>query len=370
MARLRSIVLLGVLAGLMLTGSAAAQDTPFGEPDDLVSALVVKARTPGPAWWKVSDADTTVWILGSPGLLPESVKWDDSTLKRRLTGANRLILPPRESISVAGQMAMVARLGTGALRDRPVADRLPPTLFKRFKDDLNREATLAMVSNGNPYGVTGEGKIVVETRVDNTGVDVQAFKAPVTSLPPDLYGDKHPPKTIILALAALKLADTPLGKLVDEPAGRAEALATSLKTPRVRPGSVDSVAALKIRAAMPEATQQACLVGALDVLDAKDRRVAAQQAAALAWAQGDVPAALGRKDRFDMLGACAAPPAARAITDRNISAQVSAIRSELRRKGAAVAVIDLGELLQVGGVLDQLRAVKGVTITAPDRIDD
>ena len=64
---------------------------------------------------------------------------------------------------------------------------------------------------------------------------------------------------------------------------------------------------------------------------------------------GDVPAAMGRKDRFDMLGACAAPPAAKALVARNITAEVAAIRSELRRKGQAVAVIDLGDLLQVGG---------------------
>ena len=54
----------------MLAQPTAGQDPPFDQPADLVEALVVKARMPGPAWWKVPDADTTVWILGSPGLLP------------------------------------------------------------------------------------------------------------------------------------------------------------------------------------------------------------------------------------------------------------------------------------------------------------
>ncbi|MDB5438029.1 MAG: TraB/GumN family protein, partial [Caulobacteraceae bacterium] len=305
---MREILIGGLAAGLLMVamaGAAGAQGGVLDQPEDLVSELVVKARTPGPAWWKVSDADTTVWILGSPGLLPESVKWDDSTLKRRLTGANRLILPARENRSISGQMAIMARLGpTGkSLVDRPVADRLPPALFKRLHDDLDRDTTFTGYINGRVEERKGDGKVIIGLGITDTGVDVETpTKARFTSSTSDLYSTKYPLRTAILALAVLKLADAPLGKFVDDPVKRAETLAIGLKTPRMRAGSADSVAALKARAAMPEATQQACLAGALDVLDARERRVAAQRAAALAWAQGDVPAALGRKDRFDMLG--------------------------------------------------------------------
>ncbi|MDB5438027.1 MAG: GumN family protein [Caulobacteraceae bacterium] len=360
MALLRQMAVLGMSAGLILAHPAAAQTLPFDQPDDLVEALVVKARTPGPAWWKVSDADTTVWILGSPGLLPQSVNWDDSMLKRRLTGANRLILPPREHLPAALQIASGLTLVKGSV-DRPLSARLPSPLLKRLKDSLD---------NALPAYGTGEQKVWVQVSVYNTGVEFDARKFPKSSPGPDLFTMQQPPKTVILALAALKLADAPLGKVVDDPASRAEALATDLKIPRTRAGTYDSVGALRIRMALPESVQQACLTGALDVLDAKGVRVAAKLVAVRAWSEGDVPAAMGRRDRFDMLGACAAPPAANAMTARNITADVSAIRAELRRNGHAVAVIDLGDLLQVGGVLDQLGKVRGVTITAPDVLDD
>src|SRR3546814_9921639 len=58
----------GALLALMLATPAAAQvqiapAQPIpGDPDAvLVEELVVTARLPGPAWWRVSDADTTVY---------------------------------------------------------------------------------------------------------------------------------------------------------------------------------------------------------------------------------------------------------------------------------------------------------------------
>ncbi|MDB5438028.1 MAG: GumN family protein [Caulobacteraceae bacterium] len=349
-------LLTALAAGCLLTGSAAAQDLPFDQPDDLVSALVVKARTPGPAWWKVSDADTTIWILGSPGLLPESIKWDDSALKRRLTGANRLILPPRENASLVGTITLVAGIKKVIFDPRQASDRLPPALFQRLKSRF---------SDG------GRDDVVFGITISNHGVGISAKKA----APSEKAGSgqdfgTNALKTIILALLAQRLADAPLGELADEPATRAEALATSLKTPRLRAGAYDELAAFKAGAALPESAQQACLVGGLDLLDAQDANVATKRAHAQAWADGDIPAALGRGDRYDMQGACPTPAPVKAMAARNTAAAASAIRAELRKPGHAVAVIDLPDLLQVGGVLDQLRVVKGVTVTAPDGLDD
>jgi hypothetical protein len=53
-------------AALVVAWPAVAQ-APLEDPDaNIVEELVVQAKSPGPAWWKVSDEDTTVWILGSP----------------------------------------------------------------------------------------------------------------------------------------------------------------------------------------------------------------------------------------------------------------------------------------------------------------
>src|SRR5262249_26541199 len=91
------------LAALLCALPAAAQ-APAAPPsaapsaaDDpdatLVEELVVRGRLPGPAWWRVEDADTTVWVLGVPSIAPRRMQWDRAIFERRLQGANVVVLP-------------------------------------------------------------------------------------------------------------------------------------------------------------------------------------------------------------------------------------------------------------------------------------
>ena len=87
---IRGAIVAAVAAGALampLSGSAQAID------DTVVRELVIVAPGQGPAWWKVSRGDASVWILGLPPSTPEGLAWDQSTLKRRLNGA-RLLLGP------------------------------------------------------------------------------------------------------------------------------------------------------------------------------------------------------------------------------------------------------------------------------------
>ncbi|MGZ3377139.1 MAG: hypothetical protein ACXU8S_11130, partial [Phenylobacterium sp.] len=64
-------VLLGAVLTIIAPGLATAAPPssggPVADPEGaIVSELVVQAKEPGPAWWKVSDKDTTVYILGLP----------------------------------------------------------------------------------------------------------------------------------------------------------------------------------------------------------------------------------------------------------------------------------------------------------------
>lgn len=333
MALGRPITVLGLAAGLLLVQPAAAQDLPFDAADDLVSALVVQARAPGPAWWKVSDADTTLWIMGSLGKIPADLKWDDSTLKRRLAGANSLVLPPRATASLVGAVGFVATLKKQLSDPRPLDARMPKDLAQR---------TMAALRNGadRTSSVQPKGKIKIS------------------------------PKTVFLAMMVLEQAEKPLGKQVEEPRTRAASLAKSLKVKVVQSGSYDGLGAFKATLAMPDEAQNACLAAAVDIVESGQAEVAHKRGQARAWADGDVPSALRRRDLTDLSKLCPAPPAVRAINADASKAEVSALQSALGRPGHAVAVVDLADLLQVGGVLDQLRAVNGVTITAPDVLGD
>lgn len=90
-----------LLAALLLASiatSATAQTTPGPQAsaDDanaVVEELVVTARYPGPAYWRVSDADSEVWILGVPSRVPSKLVWDRSRTINILNGANGVILP-------------------------------------------------------------------------------------------------------------------------------------------------------------------------------------------------------------------------------------------------------------------------------------
>ncbi|MDB5441180.1 MAG: hypothetical protein JWM33_3607, partial [Caulobacteraceae bacterium] len=55
------------IGALIVAGTAApdAESVP-NLPPDIVTGLVVQAATPGPAWWKVTNGSSTVWILGTP----------------------------------------------------------------------------------------------------------------------------------------------------------------------------------------------------------------------------------------------------------------------------------------------------------------
>ena len=81
------------MAALVVAAPAGAQVplTPTGpaaDPDSvLVEELVVTALEPGPAWWRVKDADTTVYVLGVPSLAPKRMQWDRTVFERRLAGA-------------------------------------------------------------------------------------------------------------------------------------------------------------------------------------------------------------------------------------------------------------------------------------------
>ena len=56
---------------LTIAGGAVAQ--VIDDPEaTVVEALVVSAKLPGPAWLRISDVDTTLYILGTPGATPKA----------------------------------------------------------------------------------------------------------------------------------------------------------------------------------------------------------------------------------------------------------------------------------------------------------
>jgi uncharacterized protein YbaP (TraB family) len=73
-----------------------------------------------PAMWRVSDGDTTIYLLGSIHLLPPNINWRTPTVERAITESDTLVLESSPD-DQADFRAIATRVGL-----RPVADRVSP----------------------------------------------------------------------------------------------------------------------------------------------------------------------------------------------------------------------------------------------------
>ena len=123
--------------GLMLAASPAlAQFGPtLDKNTTVVEELVVRGYA-GPPWWKVSDADTTIYILADPGDLPPGVTFSTRLLELRLTGSKAVIVQPRFTLGLG--MIIVAPKGLKLMNQLNGSTKtgleasLPPDLRTRF----------------------------------------------------------------------------------------------------------------------------------------------------------------------------------------------------------------------------------------------
>ncbi len=348
MRRLALVAALGLLAL-----PAAAQEPPAPVVDELVS----RAYGDVP-WWKVSDKDSTVWILAlPPASIPKGMTVDISSTERRFKGARVVITPPNGRsglpLTARGNFSRLMRDLNASQKDELEA-KLSPEIRARFVK-AREEAKLP----ASRYGALSPGLAGMAL-----AGDVMALRQKDH---PVLQQDE------IIAL----VADVARRNRVrTEPARVYGGFPDFLKEGR-RPG-VD------------------CLVSALDYLDA-DKPAAPPDRAAderiiKAWLDGDIRPGLERlKDaawtglapdgllmgqmritrstgsmNFDIItGPCVrAMPSHQKIIDTYVSSHTDAVRRALRKKGHSVAVFNAYPLLAKGGVLDVLGR-EGFTVTTP-----
>jgi len=301
--------------------AAPAQNPAQAPPDlaadpdaTLVEELVVTARDAGPAWWRVSDEDSTVYVLGVPSVMPKGAGWDASVLERRLDGANRVILPFNNAsvnlLTVPGAVISLVRLRSSTRFE----ETLPPDLARRFV--AAREAA---------------------------GQDA------------DRYKTKNG-----LAAALLLVSDyRDAAKLTAADPAKTIGRMAEARGVRVEAKTYDAAPLLAAIVRTPEDAQRACVIAALSAIEAGP---GSAETAARAWAWGQVRGALGGERTYERCIASA--PGARDL-DARMKADVSAsIARALREPGHSVAVVQLRPLLAEGGVLDRLQR-QGYDVRTP-----
>lgn len=306
------------LAGLALALTALATGVRAQVIDDpeanVVDALVVSAKLPGPAWWRVSDADTTIYVLGTPTALPKGQAWDRSALERRLDGAFALLTPP------------VWRAG---LTDIPAMLRLRGSL----KDDGGWTARAP--------------DLAARTQRAWTSVDKN-----------DDGWRKWKP--LLVALRLNGKANKQAELQMSEPDRTIEKLARERRV-KARPAATRKAMPM-LNALVRDHSEAAGLTCLSETLDAVEAGAAPARAAAEAWAQGRVKDALAgprSAERCDLL-----LPGVADIKRQLVDDEVEGLTDLLKTPGHAVAFFPTRALVAENGVLDKLRA-RGITVRTP-----
>jgi len=288
---------------------------PVEDPDaTLVEELVVRGRLPGPAWWRVSDADTTVYVLGVPSIAPKRMAWDRAIFERRLEGANVVILPfvnVRAKVGGSiGTAVNLMRLRSGG----PFENRLDPATRARFvavRTRLGQDAK--HYGTNNPLAAGVQLAIDYRDRSNLTNMD---------------------PAKLVRLLAQQKRV-----KVIEKSYDLGPQLGGILRTP---PG-----------------------VGRIcfdEVLAQAEAGPGVTLAAARAWAEGDVVAALQNERTYERC--LATISGGRTYDERTKADEAAAIANALKTPGHAIALAPLRPLLAQGGILDRLRA-QGFVVKTP-----
>ena len=308
-----------ILTGLMLTATAlggAARAQAIDDPQaNVVEALVVSAKLPGPAWWRVLDGDTTIYVMGTPSALPKGMAWDQSVLNRRLDGAFALLTPP------------VWRAG---LTDIPA--------MLRLRDSLKDDGDWA----------TRSPVLAARTQSAWTVVDPKN----------DAGWRKWKPLFVALQLNAK--ANTQAKLQTSQPDKAIAELARKRRV-KARPAATHKAMPM-LKSLVREHGEAAGLTCLSETLDVTDAGPASVRAAAEAWSQGRVKDALAgprSAERCELL-----LPGVADLKRQLVDDEVAALADLLKTPGHAVAYFPLRALVAENGVLDKLRA-RGITVRTP-----
>lgn len=138
--------LLAPLAALALLGPAATAQQSHHTPQP-VEAIMAPALAK-PALWKVSDADTTIYLFGTIHLLPEGIEWYHGPVATAFEQSSQLVTEIPE-VNEGETVSLMLKHGTlqqgRTLRGMMFADQktkyeaamtglgLPPAAFDRYK---------------------------------------------------------------------------------------------------------------------------------------------------------------------------------------------------------------------------------------------
>jgi uncharacterized protein YbaP (TraB family) len=109
----------------------------YAQAAEVLDEVVVTGERPGPQLWRVSKGEHTLWLLGTPDVLPAKMRWHSPALEAALSKAEQVLTGP--SISVHGGPFALLRLYRQWRRVQESTDHaklsevLPADTYARFE---------------------------------------------------------------------------------------------------------------------------------------------------------------------------------------------------------------------------------------------
>lgn len=303
------------LPALPAEAQEAAPQPTAPEGEDWVTDIVVAARLPGPAMWRVRKGDSEVYVLGAMPVMTKRIPWDSKRVERVIAMSNILLTAPEAKGGLIG--------GTRLLMDR----RLPigQTLDEVLPSDLSQR---------------------FNALADTHGLDKEKYRkmSPLwaaAALREDVYdkagiATRDPEKTLLRFAKAQKLKTRPSGSF---------SVAKTL-------GRIDGFS---------KAQQNTCVAATLDEIDFA---VKYSRAATEAWATGDLKAVQRLSPDSALMACLEGAPSTHDLLGKTVEQTVASINAALDTPGKSLIVLPLSALLTPGGALQQLEA-QGASVTTP-----
>ena len=115
---------------------ATALSPQYALAEDTLEEVLVNGDQPGPALWKVTNGENTLWILGTYSPLPKDMRWRSAQVEAVLGESQELLGPADVSSNIGifrGMRLLPSLLRARANADGAVLkDLLPPQLYARW----------------------------------------------------------------------------------------------------------------------------------------------------------------------------------------------------------------------------------------------
>jgi hypothetical protein len=163
MHSIKTAICAGLLASVILSNAASAQQVePVASTDEIEDIVVTARRIEGPMW-EVRRGDSVLILVGSIDGLPKTMEWRTEALTAAVERADRVLFPVegRGSLADVGRLIWRFRTLTRLSNGRTSADYLSPELEARVEqvtgEGPTRDSMLILSGNLMEIGGYGSG---------------------------------------------------------------------------------------------------------------------------------------------------------------------------------------------------------------------